>query len=182
MSTATNNTHTILSWPELLSTVEQNSGVIKVPMATLRQLEGRQRVGKHILSAIEDKLETLGLGHLPEELPNRQQQSVVLYRSGTPAAELIQAVRRGVDEPVSDATFEHLYRFNAVPDPDTVVSRAEVGRAIEQTAQSVLELLGQVRATDHSVAPSSPKTVGIDLTTLVSELSPDGEFDSADMH
>lgn len=180
MSTAT-NTHTILNWPELLSTVEQNSGVIKVPMATLRQLEGRQRVGKHILSAIEDKLETLGLGHLPEELPNRQQQSVVLYRSGTPAAELIQAVQRGANEPVSDATFEHLYRFNAVPDPDMVVSRAEVGRAIEQTAQSVLELLGQVRATPPPTAPSPSPTVGIDLTTLVSEVSPDGSRDTANV-
>lgn len=182
MSTATNYTATITNWPDLLATVEKNSGVIKLPMAILRQLEGRQRVGKHILSAIEEKLETLGLGHLPQELPNRQQQSVVLFRSGTPAAELISAVRRGASEPVSDAMFNHLYRFNAVPDPDMVVSRAEVGRAIEQTAQSVLELLGQVRATAPPTAPSPIPPVGIDLTTLVSEVSPDGSRDSADVH
>lgn len=168
MSTAIN--HNVTNWPELLSTVENHSGVIKVPMAILRQLEGRQRVGKHILSAIEEKLATLGLGHLPTELPNRQQQSVVLYRSGTPTAELIGALQQGANEPVSDALYERLYRFNSVPDPDSVVSREEVGKAIEQTAQSVLELLGQVRATEP--ATPAPTPAGIDLTTLVSELTP----------
>jgi hypothetical protein len=179
MSTATNPNHTFTDWPELLSTVEANSGVIKVPMATLRQLEGRQRVGKHILSAIEEKLSTLGLGHLPEELPNRQQQNVVLYRSGTPVAELITAVRKGANEPVSETTYQHLYRFNAIPDPETVVSREEVGKRLEETAQNVLELLGQVRAAETS-APTRKSAPATDLTQLVTELVPPQSRESAD--
>lgn len=142
MSATTNN---VENWHELLTAVEGNQGVHRVTMATLRQLEGRQRVGKHILNAIEEKLSTLGLGHLPEELPNRQQQQVLLYRFGTPASELINAVREGLTEPVNDTTYEYLHRFNSIPDPETVVSKEEFGDAIEKTARSVLELLSQVR-------------------------------------
>lgn len=143
----------IQSWADLLSQVETNSGVTKIPMATLRQLEGRQRVGKHILSAIQDKLDTLGLGHLPQDLPNRQQQSVMLYRYGTPAAEVIQAVRKGMSEPVDDSTFEYLHRLNVAPDPDAVIPRETAAEALEQTARSVLELLEQVRPATEQSAP-----------------------------
>ena len=98
MSTAINPHQAIADWQDLRSAVEKNHGVFRVRMETLRQLEGRQRVGKHILSSIEDKLNTLGIGHLPKELPNRQQQTVLLYRVGTPASVLVDAVREGLTE------------------------------------------------------------------------------------
>lgn len=145
----------INTWPELRSAVETNEGIAKIPMEKLRELEGRQRVGKHILSAIEDRLATMGLGHLPEELPNRQQQYVLLYSFGTPASEVIESVRKGLTEPASDTTYEYLHRLNSVPDPDSVVSREEFSEAIETTARSVLDLLGQVRPEEDS-APVTP--------------------------
>lgn len=143
------STNTVVSdWQDLILAVDSNEGIQRVSMATLRQLEGRQRVGKHVLSAIEDKLASLGLGHLPEALPNRQQQSVLLYRVGTPASEVIQAVRQGLTEPVNDTTYTYLHRMNTLPDPATVVSKEELGATLEQTAKSLLDLLSQVRPTE----------------------------------
>lgn len=146
----------ITTWPELLNAVESNHGIKKVPMAILRQLEGRQRVGKHILNDIEEKLSILGLGHLPLELPNRQQQSVMLYRYGSPASELVRAVTQGLTEPVEDSTYEYLYRLNASPDPESVVSKEEFSEAVQHTAQSVLNLLNQVNPAEE--AASTPTT------------------------
>lgn len=128
-------------WQELLTLVERNQGVERVSIETLRLIEGRQRVGKHILSAIEDKLTALGLGHLPETLPNRQQQQVVLYRLGTPASEVIQAVRDGLTQPASESAFEALHRLNALPDPEKVVSKEEVHDAVQDATKAVLDLL-----------------------------------------
>lgn len=160
----------IVNWPELLTAVESNNGITKVPMATLRQLEGRQRVGKHVLSAIDEKLSSLGLGHLPQELPNRHQHSVLLYRYGTPASEVIQAVARGLTEPVNDTTYGYLHRLNSVPDPASVVSKEEFSSAIKQTAQSVLDLLDQV-GTERVVTPTKSR-VRDDLADLVQEALP----------
>lgn len=113
-------------------------------METLRRLEGRQRVGKHILSSIEDKLSTLGLGHLPRELPNRQQQTVLLYRVGTPASALIQAVQNGLTESPSTEAFDFLRRINTLPDPDDIVSREEITGEVQDATAAVLALLRKV--------------------------------------
>lgn len=128
-------------WQELLALVENHQGVHRVSIETLREIEGRKRVGKHILSTIEDKLTSLGLGHLPETLPNRQQQQVVLYRLGTPASEVIHAVREGLTQPTSDSAFEALHRLNASPDPAKVVSKEEVNEAVQDATRAVLDLL-----------------------------------------
>lgn len=178
MSTATEQN--INHWTKLLANVETNNGVVRVSMVTLRELEGRQRVGKHILNAIEEKLNTLGLGHLPKELPNRQQQQVVLYKFGTPIAELIDALQAGKSEPVSETTYQHMHRFNSIPDPDSVVARDTIGERLEETAQSVLQLLQEVRPNGDTVASrgkaTDPKTLG----KLIGELSSDLKEKSTD--
>lgn len=130
-----------MTWPELLSAVEGNQGIYQVPMETLRQLEGRQRVGKHILSAIDEKLATLGLGHLPEELPNRHQQTVLLYRFGTPASEVIRAIREGLTESPDEATYTYLHRLNSIPDPEDVVRKDELREKVQESIRPVIELL-----------------------------------------
>jgi hypothetical protein len=134
----------IVDWHELLTAVENNEGVHRVTMETLRRLEGRQRVGKHILSSIENRLETLGLGHLPKELPNRQQQTVLLYRVGTPASALIQAVQEGLTESPSSEASDFLRRLNTLPDPDDVVSKAELTEDLQDATQAVYRLLRRV--------------------------------------
>jgi hypothetical protein len=153
MSTAFKPSQAIADWHELLSAVESNQGVHRISMETLRRLEGRQRVGKHILSSIEDKLKTLGLGHLPSELPNRQQQTVILYRVGTPASALVQAVQNGLNESPSSEAFEFLRRLNTLPDPEDVVSKEEIASEVQDATEAVLALLRRVKPTppDDSV-------------------------------
>jgi hypothetical protein len=155
----------VATWHELLATVESNEGVHRVTMETLRRLEGRQRVGKHILSSIEDKLATLGLGHLPKELPNRQQQTVLLYRVGTPASALVQAVQQGLTESPSSEAYDFLRRLNTLPDPDDVVSKEELAEEVQDATQAVLALLRKVRPE----AQSGPLPQGkvVDITTLL---------------
>ncbi len=143
MSTALKSQR-IIDWHELLSAVEEMDGVHRVSMETLRRLEGRQRVGKHILSSIEGKLKTLGLGHLPQELPNRQQQTVLLYRVGTPASELVQAVQHGLTESPSSEAFDILRRVNSLPDPDDVVSKDEIAGDLNDATEGLLALLRRV--------------------------------------
>lgn len=155
----------ITDWHELLTAVESNQGVHRVPMETLRRLEGRQRVGKHILSSIEEKLKTLGLGHLPQELPNRQQQTVLLYRVGTPASALVQAVQNGLTESPSTEAFDFLRRLNTLPDPDDVVSKEDLADDLQDATHAVLALLRKVKP-DPFEGPVKDGNV-YNLTTLL---------------
>lgn len=161
----------INEWSELLTAVESNEGVSKFPMEVLRRLEGRQRVGKHILSSIEDKLRTLGLGHLPTELPNRQQQTVLLYRVGTPASALIQAIQAGLNESPSNQVYELLHRVNTLPDPDDVVSKEEIAStAAEDLLPAVLKLLQKSGMATTTAVPKKPVEGKVfDITDLLAK-------------
>jgi hypothetical protein len=131
------------TWHELVKAVEAHDGVVLVPMETLRRLEGAQRLGVHVLKAISARLATLGLGHMPESLPNRQDQEAILYRYGTPASDVIVAIREGLRS-VQDVrnTFRALHKLNALPDVEQVVHRDELDERLQGAAQAVLELLG----------------------------------------
>jgi hypothetical protein len=169
MSTAI--TPQVSDWHELLTAVESDEGVFRVTMETLRQLEGRQRVGKHILSSIEDKLRTLGIGHLPKELPNRQQQTVLLYRVGTPASVLVQAVQEGLTESPSPEAYQILRRLNTLPNPDDVVSKEEIATTTnEDLLPAVLKLLASVgMATPNPVPIKSSDGKVVDITDLLAK-------------
>ena len=156
----------ISDWNGLLATVETNEGVHRVSMETLRRLEGRQRVGKHILSSIEDKLATLGLGHLPKELPNRQQQTVLLYRVGTPASALVQAVQNGLNESPNSEADTFLRRLNTLPDPDDVVTKSEIAEEVQDATQAVLNLLRHVRPEAQS-GPATKDAEVVDMLTFL---------------
>src|ERR1044072_2955604 len=163
MSTAIKPQGSITDWHELLAAVESTDGVHRVSMETLRRLEGRQRVGKDFLSPIEGKLKTLGLGHLPKELPNRQQQSVLLYRVGTPASELVQAVQNGLTESPSSEAFDFLRRLNSLPNPDDVVSKEEIAEDLHDATEAVLALLRRVK-------PELPSTANQDNVLNITSL------------
>lgn len=80
------------SWEALKKAVDAGGGVLRVMMWDLRFLEDAGRLGVHVRASISRKLLGLGLAHLPEDLPSYQEQSVVLYRLGTPAAAVIDAI------------------------------------------------------------------------------------------
>jgi hypothetical protein len=80
-------------WNELREAVETEGGVLRVPMWTLRELEQAGRLGVHVRASISRQLLGHGLAHLPAELPSYQEHHVVLYKLGTPAAGVIEAIR-----------------------------------------------------------------------------------------
>lgn len=172
MSTPITTPKEIASWQDLRAAVENHHGVFRIRMEVLRQLEGRQRVGKHILSSIEEKLTTLGLGHLPKELPNRQQQNVLLYRVGTPASVLVDAVREGLTESPSSQAYDILVRLNTLPDPADVISKEEIQDTAQELLPAVLKLLrstGAEPSTVSAITPQRKPADVVDLTTLLAK-------------
>jgi len=130
------------NWTELVDTVRSNDGVSQVPMETLRRLEGAQRLGVHVLTAISARLATMGIGHMPEVLPNRQDQDAVLYLNSTPAGELVTAIRNGMrDARTAKRVYEYMHRLNSSPEPSEVVHREEFADKLSLAAEAVLELL-----------------------------------------
>lgn len=131
------------TWADLVKAIDEHDGVAMVPMETLRKLEGAQRLGVHVLKSIGSRLGTLGLGHMPDELPNRQDQEAILYRYGTPASEVIQAVRNGLRSTQDMRnTYKALHKLNAMPEMSQVVHRDEMDDKLTTAAQAVLDLLG----------------------------------------
>lgn len=135
----------VTTWAELLKSVEDGYGLKRVTMATLRELEGAQRVGKHVLTAIDTKLSQLGLGYLPEELPNRQEAPIMLYRVGTPAASVIRAIRMTMLTGVVDMSLYHvLLQLNRMPDPTQVLLRTTVEESANGAVAAVTRLLNEL--------------------------------------
>jgi hypothetical protein len=80
-------------WEELRAAVTDRYGVYRLPMGQLREIGGYGRLGTNVRQVLSAKLASLGLGHLPAELPAYQDKQVLLYQYGTPVAEVISAVR-----------------------------------------------------------------------------------------
>ncbi len=140
--TQTNEITEVRNWTELVDAVRANDGVAQVPMETLRRLEGAQRLGVHVLTAISAKLATMGLGHMPDSLPNRQDQDAVLYLNSTSAGELVSAIRNGMrDARAVRRVYEYMHRLNTSPEPSEVIHREEFADKLSLAAEAVLELL-----------------------------------------
>lgn len=145
MATPSANQMAVTTWAELLRSVEDGHGLKRVTMATLRDLEGAERVGKHVLTAIDTKLSQLGLGHLPDELPNRQEAPVMLYRVGTPAADAIRAIRMTVLTGVVDMSlYRVLLQLNKMPDPTQVLLRGNVEERANEAVAAVSKLIREL--------------------------------------
>lgn len=77
----------------LADLVDQHDDVLTVEMRLLRDVHDVGRLGKHVRENISKKLNGVGLGHFPkDELPSSQYNDVRLYRLGSPAGSLIEAV------------------------------------------------------------------------------------------
>jgi hypothetical protein len=72
--------------------VSRNQDVLTVSMEALRNAYGAGRLGIHVRDGISKELHGLGVGHYPTELPDSQDESVRLYKHGTPVADVIDAV------------------------------------------------------------------------------------------
>ncbi len=144
---ATPSVHPVVvtTWAELLRSVENSHGLKRVTVGELRALEGAQRTGKHVLTAIDTKWSQLGLGDLPDELPNRQDQSVMLYQLGTPAADAIRAIRLTLLTGVVDMSlYRVLLLLNKMPDPTQVLLRGRVEKSANEAVDAVIQLLQDI--------------------------------------
>jgi hypothetical protein len=103
-------------WEELRVAVTDHYGVYRLPMGQLREIGGYGRLGTNVRQVLSAKLASLGLGHLPSELPAYQDKQVLLYLYGTPAAEVVSAVR----SEVVDAAEAALVQLNASRDIERV--------------------------------------------------------------
>ena len=77
--------------------MDRNGGVYTIMMEELRDAYGAGKLGIHVRTGISDKLRSLGLDHLPEDLPLFQEGRARIYRKGQPVGKLIEAVAR-IDE------------------------------------------------------------------------------------
>jgi hypothetical protein len=100
------------SWEELRRVVVEHHGVYRMDMGTLREIGGFGRLGTNVRQILSNKLAGIGVGHLPAELPAYQEIQVLLYQYGTPAADVIAAIRQGATEDAEDA----LVRLNSSGD------------------------------------------------------------------
>lgn len=102
----------LATWEDLRNVVVANNGVYRIDMAVLRELGGYGRLGTNVRQVLSRKLAGIGLGHLPAELPAYQDQQILLYQYGTPAAEVVEAVREGASDDAEAA----LVRLNSSQD------------------------------------------------------------------
>jgi hypothetical protein len=81
------------SFAELRERVDAAGGLYVTTMEPLRKLHGASRLGSTVRNNIALSLEANGLGSLPADLPNYQDQPVRVYRLGTPLAAIVEAVQ-----------------------------------------------------------------------------------------
>ncbi|MBB5939268.1 hypothetical protein [Streptomyces zagrosensis] len=89
--TGDNAAEVVKDWDTLRHVVTANGGVSRVVMWLLRDLEEKGRLGVHVRSAISRRLDSLGLAHLPVDLPSDQYDIITVYRRGTASATVIDA-------------------------------------------------------------------------------------------
>lgn len=80
------------NWDEIKKEVESNGNVLTVSMITLREAAGKDKLGVNVVKEISKTLAGMGLGHVPQELPLSQSESVRLYKRGTSIGDLIEMV------------------------------------------------------------------------------------------
>ena len=96
-----------MTMEEIRDKVLAEGDVRSFRMDTVRDAYGAGRLGIHVRAGISKALQGLGLGHYPRELPDSQDAQIRLYRLGSNAADLIEAVLNpsaSTDEKVRSAT------------------------------------------------------------------------------
>jgi hypothetical protein len=76
---------------DLKQRLDDNEGVVTISMAEVRDACGFERLRKHVVASISEKLELAGIGHVPRRLPMDQSKKVRLYLRTSRAGGLIDA-------------------------------------------------------------------------------------------
>ena len=84
----------MINWDSIKEAVEKNGDVQTVMMEMLRDAHGSAKLGVNVRAQITSQLAGIGLGHVPESLPIRQDEHVRLYKKGTFVGDLIDEVLR----------------------------------------------------------------------------------------
>lgn len=100
------------TWEDLRTAVIEHQGVFRIGMGALREIGGYGRLGTNVRTILSGKLAGIGVGHLPAELPASQEQQVLLFQYGTPAADVVAAISDGPTETAENA----LVRLNSSQD------------------------------------------------------------------
>lgn len=91
---------------ELAAELARNNGVLTVEAWQVRDAYGAERLGAQVRANITSALRGRGIGHYPEEFPDRQWSAVRLYKVDSPAGRLIDAVLHpgtGPDQTIREA-------------------------------------------------------------------------------
>lgn len=68
------------------------NGIITIEMRELRDMVGAKKLGRNVITRIDEKLAENNIRHYPNHLPNSQESVVRLYDAGSTASELINSV------------------------------------------------------------------------------------------
>ena len=90
--------------------IDDHDGVLCATMARLRDAYGAGKLGSTVVQNISRELAKHGLAHFPPELPADQLQEVLVYRQGTPVADVIHAVAS--PSPAGAATLRRVAQSN----------------------------------------------------------------------
>lgn len=132
----------VKGWDELVHLLDANKGVCVVTMETLRDIDGYGRLGGTVRAGIAKKLASMGIGTFAgENLPSDAAANVVLFRLGTPAAELVNVVQNASEDNSwrtrATYTADCLRRLNIMPEPESVTENVLTAlRNLEQAAKS----------------------------------------------
>ena len=79
------------TYEELAALVDKSGSVLAVTMGQLRVVHQAGKLGVTVVANIHDRLESLGLGHAPSDLPRDQSAWSLIFRKGSAVARLISA-------------------------------------------------------------------------------------------
>jgi len=78
------------TYADLAEQTAARGDVLNVEMK-LRDIHGAGKLGVHVAQNISDRLNSLGMGHFPEVLPQQQWEQVRIYIRGSAVGKLIEA-------------------------------------------------------------------------------------------
>ncbi len=135
-------TENVKGWNDLVTLLDYHKGVCVVTMEALRDIDGYGRLGGTVRAGIAKKLQSMGIGTFAgENLPSDASANVVLFRLGTPAAELVNVIQNATEDDSwrtrAEYTADCLRRLNLIPEPESVTENVlSALRTLEIAAKS----------------------------------------------
>jgi DNA-directed RNA polymerase subunit H (RpoH/RPB5) len=102
------------TWQDLDDAVRAHGRVLRVLMWDLRFLSGFQRLKVNVVATISEQLRNIGLDHLPEDLPRDRNQHVVVFKIGSEAGAVINAVRNGTSSEEAERALRKLNTSDSI--------------------------------------------------------------------